>query len=114
LTSLVKKIDERMEKAAGKTPRPLGAYFIFPGANGLDQQLRGIAQSQSLRRVNLCIGVLPPRYEVNNEADMTVVIYSVGQRNQQHVTANFALRRGELDEETIDAIAKALSDVLPK
>ena len=114
LTSLVKKIDERVEAAAGKTSRPLGAYFIFPGADGLDQRLRAIAQKESLKRVNLCIGTLPPRYEVNNEADLTVMIYSVGRRPEQHVTANFALRRGELDDEKIDAIARALAQVLPK
>jgi hypothetical protein len=115
LTSLVKKIDERLESAAGKTPRPLGAYFLFennPG--GLDQQLRGVAEKHGLKRINFCIGAVPPRYEVNKEADVTVVIYSVGRRPEQAVTANFALRKGDLDDAKIDAIVKALSNVLPR
>ena len=45
---------------------------------------------------------------------MTVVIYSQGRRPQQKVTANFAFRKGELDDAKTKAIVKALSDVLPK
>jgi len=30
------------------------------------------------------------------------------------VTANFALRKGELDDEKVEAIVKALTEVLPK
>lgn len=115
LTSLVKKIDQRVGAAAGKTARPLGAYIIFVGnSDGLDKQLRGIAEKEALTRVSLCIGAPPKNYEVANEADVTVVIYSVGRRPEQHVTANFALRKGELDEAKADAIVKALSQVLPK
>ena len=34
--------------------------------------------------------------------------------NQQHVTANFALRNGDLDAAKTEAIIKALAEVLPK
>jgi hypothetical protein len=115
LTGLVKKIDQRLGAAAAKTPRPLGAYVIFDSkADGLDKRLRGMAEKEALKRVTLGIGTAPPRYEVNREADVTVVIYTVGRRPEQKVTANFALRKGELDEAKADAIVKALSDVLPK
>jgi hypothetical protein len=92
----------------------LGAYVIFVNnADGLDQQLRGIAECEALKRVNLCIGAPPAAYEVAQDADVTVVIYSVARRGQP-VTANFALRKGELDDAKTDAIVKALSEVLPK
>jgi hypothetical protein len=114
LTGLVKKIEQRLDAAAGKTARPVGAYVIFVSdAEGLDQRLRGLAEKESLRRVSLCIGAPPPNYEVAGEADVTAVIYTVGRRSQQTVTANFALRKGELDEAKADAIVKALADVLP-
>jgi hypothetical protein len=114
LTSLVKKIDERVDAAAGKAAQPLGAYVIFVNnSDGLDKNLRGIAECEALKRVNQCIGAPPPAYEVAPEADVTVVIYSVARRGQP-VTANFALRKGELDDKKADAIVKALSDVLPK
>jgi hypothetical protein len=117
LTGLVKKIDQAVDQAAGKRAgsRGLGAFVLFDGnADGLDQRLRELAEKEGLKRVNLCIGAPPPDYEVAKEADVTVVIYSVGRRWEQKVTANFALRKGELDEATADAIVKALTETLPK
>jgi hypothetical protein len=114
LTSLVKKIEHRVESAAGKTPRPVGAYVIFVNnSDGLDKRLLGLAEKEGLKRVSLCIGEPPRNYEIADEADLTVVIYTVGRRPQQTVTANFAFRKGELDEAQTDAIVKALSEVLP-
>jgi hypothetical protein len=51
---------------------------------------------------------------MTKEAEVTVVIYNLGLRPQQKVMANFALRKGDLDEAKSDAIAKALSDMLPR
>jgi hypothetical protein len=117
LTSLVKKIDEALDKAGGKREggRGLGAFIIFDGkADGLDKQLLAMAEKESLKRVSLCIGAPPADYEVAKEADVTVVIYTAGRRPQQKVTANFALYECDLDEEKADAIVKALVEVLPK
>ena len=47
------------------------------------------------------------------EADLTVVVYRLGNKRREPVTANFALRKGELDDARADAIVKAISDVLP-
>jgi hypothetical protein len=103
-----------MDAAAGATPRSLGAYVIFDSNNaGLEQRLKALAEKEGLQRVNLCIGAPPPDYEVSKDADVTVVIYSDGQRREQHVTANFALRKGELDEAKTNAIVRALTNVLP-
>jgi hypothetical protein len=116
LTSLVKKMDQKVKEATGKYAegRSLGAYLIVNDTAGLADQLRDMAKTEGLQRVSLCIGAAPPRYEVANEADLTVVIYNPGRRNQQSVVANFALRRGELDDATSDTIVAALSKVLPK
>ena len=115
MTSLVKKIDQQVDAAAGKSSRNLGAYVIFvSNADGLDKQLSGLAEKESLKRVCLGISAPPRDYDVSSEADVTVVLYSRGRRSMQKVTANFALRKGELDEAKADAIVKALSDVLPK
>jgi hypothetical protein len=111
LTSLVKKIDERLQSSPGKP----GVYVLFvQNADGLDKQLRAMAEKEGLKRVLLGIGAPPPNYEVNPAADITVVIYHVGERRLEKVTANFALRKGELDAEKADAIVKALSEQLPK
>lgn len=114
MASLAKQIDQRLAAAAGRTPRPLGAYIIFVNnSDGLSQRLRALAARENLKHVNLCIGAPPRNYEVANEADVTAMIYTVGRRRQQNVTANFALRKGELNAPKARAIARALSDVLP-
>jgi hypothetical protein len=114
LTSLVKKIDQRMQAAVGKTPRPLGAYvMVMKDDNGLDQRLRGLAEKEAIQRVALGIGVPPNDYAVANEADVTVVVYSPARRGLQKVTANFALRKGELNDAKVDEIVKAIAEVLP-
>jgi hypothetical protein len=115
LTGLVKKIDQRLEAATGKTPRALGAYVIFENAGaGLDNQLRGLAEKEAIKRVSLCIGAPRDDYEIAKTADITVVIYNAARRGQQKVTANFALRKGELTETRADAIVEALSNMLPR
>jgi hypothetical protein len=113
LTSLVKKMDERVNAAAGKHKAALGTYFIFNDRPGLADQLRNLAKKENLKRVSLAIGNAPPRYEVSGEAEVTVVIYSPGRRRNP-VTANFAFRQGELDDEASEAILEALTKVLPK
>jgi hypothetical protein len=114
LTSLVKKIDQRMQGAVGKTQRELGVYVLhMNNENGLDQRLRTLAEKEAIKRVALGIGAPPADYAVANEADVTVVVYPPARRGRQTVSANFALRKGELNDTTINAIVKSIADVLP-
>jgi hypothetical protein len=114
LTGLVKKIDEQMQMAVHKTPRPLGAFVMFIyDAPGLDQGLRSLAKKEAIKQVALGIGVPPPDYAIAPDADVTVVVYPPARRNKQKVSANFALRKGELDDAKIEKIAKAIGAVLP-
>jgi hypothetical protein len=114
LTSLVKKIESRLDAVTNKGPRPPGVYVLHDSnVNGLDNQLRAMAANEGLKNVSLCIGGPPRDYEVSGEAYLTVVIYNVARRGQQNVQANFALRKGELDDDKIDAIVAALCQVLP-
>ena len=115
MTSLAKKIDQRLSEVTVNTPRAPGAYIIVDSnAEGLDNLLRGMAETASLQKLSLCVGAPPQNYEVAKDADVTVVIYNFARRGQQKVTANFALRKGELNDAVADAIVKALSQVLPK
>lgn len=116
LTSLVKKIDLKVNEAADKNPGglKLGTFVILGDADGRAEQLRGLAKKEALQRVTMCIGAAPPRYEVNKEAAVTVVIYTVGRPGRQEVVANFALRQDELNETKGDAILAALSKALPR
>src|SRR5262245_59078790 len=109
-------MDQKVNEAVGKYAerRNLGTFVIVGDASGRADQLRDLAKKDGLQRVNLCIGGAPQRYEVNKDADITVVIYTPGRPGRQQVTANFALRQGELDQMKSDAILAALSNVLPK
>lgn len=116
LTSLVKKIDQRVNEAAGhrQSDPELGTYVIFVNnAEGLDCELHGMAAAQSLKRVSLGIGAVPADYNIAKDADVTVVIYELGRRGNS-VSANFALRIEDCNEEQIEAILAAFSRVLPK
>ncbi len=116
LTGLVKKIDKIVDEASAKKTdgQKLGTFVLVGDADGRADQLKKIAEKEALKRVSLCISAPPARYEVNKEAEVTVVIYSIGRPGQQQVTANFALRKGELNKETHEAILEELSKVLPK
>ena len=114
LASLVKKIDQKVHEASGKNSQKLGTFVIIGDAPGRVDQLRSVATKDALQHVALCIGPAPPRYEVNKDADVTVMIYAVGRPRQNEVVANFALRTGELDETKSAAILAALAKVLPK
>ncbi len=115
LTGLVKKIDEQLQGAAGKTPRALGVFVLYENKTDiLADQLVAIAEMESLCQVSQCIGGPPPDYEISTDADITVVIYKPGRRGEQKVTANFALRKGELTAAKRDEIVKAFTEILPK
>jgi hypothetical protein len=108
-------MDQRLSTAVGKTLNPLGAYFIFDNkSEGFDGRLRILAECEGLSQVTLSIGAAPLKYEVSSAADITVVIYTVGRRSEQLVTANFALRMSDLNDAKADDIVRALSEVLPK
>jgi hypothetical protein len=117
LTSLVKKIEQQVNAAAAKHKpgKTLGVFVIVNSADGRADQLRVLAQKESLQRVNLCIGTAPQRYDVSPEADVTAVIYTpTWPPRTQEVVANFALRTGELDDAKSEAILAAVAKVLPK
>ena len=80
------------------------AYVMFLNDSaGLEQRLRDLAGKESIRSVALGIGAPPADYAIANEADVTVVVYPPRRRGQ-NVTANFALRKGELNDAKADEI----------
>jgi hypothetical protein len=116
LASLVKKIDEKVIETNGKyaPKRKLGTFVIMADANGRADQLRDLAKSRGIERVNLCIGAAPQRYDVNPAADITIVVYRPDRPGRQVVTANFALHQSDLDDCKAAEILDAVEQVLPK
>lgn len=116
LTGLVKKIDATVRTAQPKyaPKRKLGTFVIVGDAPGRADQLRNLAKQEKLTHVTFAIAAAPPRYEINPAADVTVVIYTPGRPGQNVVTANFALRECQMDEDMDDEIIAALAKMLPK
>ena len=86
----------------------LRAWVTFLGDDqpGLDPKVVRWGLKHAVRNVPL--GVFedaggPPSYRLNREADVTVLLFV-----KQKVVANFALRSGELTEEKIGEIMKAV------
>jgi hypothetical protein len=115
LTGLVKKIDKQLEEASPyhKSSNKLGVFVVFCTDDaGFPRRLPDLIAKDQLKQIVLSStnAAGPPKYRVAKEADLTIVIYA----NRNSVVANFALRKGELDENRTEAILKALTQVLPK
>jgi hypothetical protein len=70
------------------------------------------AQARGLRTVP--VGAFedadgPPSYKLDKEADVTVLLFT-----KQKVVANFAFRRGELTDKSIDEVVKAVPQLFEK
>ncbi len=115
LTGLVKTIDKQLDEASARKKKAerLGVFVVFCSDDaGMKQKLQDLAASEKLKHVVLCTTkpAGPPRYRVAREADLTVVVYG----ESEDVTANFPLKKGELNEDRTKAIVKALTQVLPR
>jgi hypothetical protein len=108
LTSLVKKIDDATGKNKSKK---MGSFVVFLNDDEkLADQLKALAEKEGLKRIVLTIDnpAGHPAYKIAKEADVTVVLY-----NQRDVKANFAFRKGELNDEAITKVVGAISKIVP-
>jgi hypothetical protein len=109
LTSLVKKLDEATVK---NRDAMMGSFVVFCSDDeGLEKKLQELAGKEKLQELILSIDGPsgPAKYKIAKDADVTVVLY-----NEHKVEANFALKKGELDDKKIAEIVKALPKILPK
>jgi hypothetical protein len=105
LTSLVKKIDAETGK---NSKARMGSFVVFMSEDEkLSDTLKSLAEKQGLKNCVLAIDnpAGPTAYAIAKEADITVVLY-----NNRKVMANYAFKKGELNDA---AIAKVIAD-LPK
>jgi hypothetical protein len=86
--------------------------FLSDGQTALDPKVVDWSKRHSLRQVPLSVFedvVGPPSYLLSRDADVTVLL-SV----KQKVVRNFAFRAGELNEERISEILKAVPEITKK
>jgi hypothetical protein len=106
LTSLVKKIDAATVTNSSKK---MGSFVVFLNDDEkLADQLKSLADKEGIKKCVLTIDnpAGPPGYKVAKEADVTVVLY-----NQRDVKANFAFRKGELNDAAIEKVVSAVSKI---
>ena len=68
----------------------LGTFVIIGDADGRADQLREIAEEGCPQAGASVQRRAPARYEINLQAEVTVVIYNPGRPGQQQVVVNFA------------------------
>ena len=110
LTSLVKKIDA----ATGEhSDARMGSFVvILSDDEGMEQKLKDLAKKENLKHTVLSLmpnPAGPPGYNVNKDADVTVVLYS-----RQNVKVNHAYKKGELKEGDVNKIVEELPKILPR
>jgi hypothetical protein len=109
LTSLVKKIDA----ATGEhSDARMGSFVVFLNDDeNMEQKLKDLAKKEKLQHTVLSLmpnPAGPTGYNVNKEADVTVVLY-----NRQNVKVNHAYKKGELKEADVSKILDELPKILP-
>jgi len=105
---LIKKIDATT--VANKSC-DMGSFVVFcSDSEGLEKQLKEMASKDKLTKTVLSIDNPsgPKGYDVAKEADVTVVLYT-----KRTVKANYAFKKGQLNEKAIDAIVADVSKIVP-
>lgn len=115
LTSLVKKIDKQLDESMTQKKRTqrFGVFVIvLSDHEGTPKKLQELVKQLDLKQVVLSSHASsgPKRYRVAAEAETTVAVY----RDHNKVSANFALKKGEMKKEVADRIFDAVVAVLPK
>ena len=108
LSTLMKRMDDLNIK---HKKADLGTCAIFcDKGTKLRADLKKLAAKQDLKEIVLAtMEESPPKYTINKDADVTVIIYTGAA-----VKANYAFRKGELDDKAIEAIEKEVGKVLEK
>lgn len=107
LTSLVKKIDAETAKNKDKK---MGSFVVFlSDKEGFDKQLKDLADKEGIKLTVLTLDNVPgpEGYNIAKDADVTVVLY-----NKSTVEANYAFRKGELNDKSIERIVQDVSKIV--
>jgi hypothetical protein len=86
--------------------------FLGDGAEGFEDKIAKWGRDHAVRAIPL--GIFedadgPPSYKLARDADVTVLLFT-----KHKVVANYAFRAGELNDERVKDIMKAVPDLVPK
>ncbi len=109
MTSLVKKIDDATKQHSDAR---MGSFVVFCNdSDNLEKQLKDLAGKEKIEKTVLTIDnpTGPSNYHIAKDADVTVLLYV-----NKTVKANFAFRKGELNDQKIEDVLGALPKILDK
>ena len=110
LAKLVKAVEETTAK---NTDAKLGSFIVVVGEEEkLDAKLKKWAEDNGLKSLIVSFmapSKLPEKYNINNDADITVLLYV-----KKEVKANHAFKKGEITEENVKTITGEVSKILPE
>jgi hypothetical protein len=109
VTSLVKKIDAATAKHS-KEKMASFAVFLSDDEN-LEKKLKEFAEKEKLEKCALTIDNPsgPEPYKIAKDAEVTVLLYV-----DKNVKANYAFKKGELNDAAIAKVLKDLPKILEK
>ena len=110
LGKLVRGLDKALTDHKAAEPRAW-VTFLHEDQSAFDPQVVDWAKKQAVRNVPLAVfedegG--PPSYRLSREAEVTVLLFV-----KQKVVRNFAYRAGELTDERVADVLKALPQIVP-
>jgi len=104
---LIKKIEEATAK---NSKASMGSFVVFLSDDkDLEGKLKTVAEKTGLKNCVLSIDnpAGPKGYNVNEKADVTVVLYS-----ERNVKANHSFAKGELNSKAIEAVVADVSKIV--
>jgi hypothetical protein len=108
VTKLIKKIDEATARNKDKS---MGSFVVFlSDSPEMREKIKEVAKKEGIKNCILSVDDPsgPKGYEVDRNADVTVVLY-----DKQTVKANHAFRKGEMKDKDIDRIVGDVSKIVP-
>jgi hypothetical protein len=113
VTPEVAKLIKRIDRATDQNKEhSMGSFVVFlSDSETLETELKELAKKEKIQHCVLAIDDPegPKNYNIAQEADVTVVLYT-----KRTVKANHAFRKGELNDKGIEAIVADLAKILPE
>jgi hypothetical protein len=109
LTKLVSKLDA--ETAKPKSTKLKVIVVILSDDDALENNLKEYGETQGIKHVNLAIMEPdgPKHYKLSKAADVTVLLYK-----RRKVEANYAFKKDELNEKSVEGILADISKIPSK
>jgi hypothetical protein len=105
---LLKKVDEVTAK---HSDCKMGSFVVFLSDDDkLETTLKQMTEKSKFKKlvVSLDNAQGPPKYKINKDADITVVLYT-----DRTVKANYSFTKGKITDKDIEAIVKDVAKITP-